>query len=437
LADKKPAKGLLIAAPGSGSGKTLFTLGLAAALRQKGQKVAPAKTGPDYIDTAFLAKAAGKEAINLDPWAMSKSQLRARAAEHATNGGLLLIEGVMGLFDAAADGFGSSADLAVILGLPVILVVDAGRQSHSIAALVSGFVNWRKDVKIAGIVLNNVGSDRHEMLLRLALESLAVPVLGAIARHIELKLPERHLGLVLPGEIEKASAFIARAAEMIASHCDLEQICALAAPVAAAASSQRLVPLGQNIAIAKDTAFAFLYQHWLNDWRDMGAGISFFSPLADQAPAETSDAVFLPGGYPELHGEQLAASTNFFAGLKAARDRGALIYGECGGFMVLGQSLRDKKGNTHKMAALLPHQTRIDRPRLVLGYRHLRHNSPLPWGKNLRGHEFHYSNGTADGMAPLFAASDALGNELAPMGVVSGRVMGSYVHVIDAGREIK
>ncbi len=432
-----PAKGLLIAAPNSNSGKTLFTLALAAALRQNGLQIAPAKTGPDYIDSAFLTRAAKREAINLDPWAMSVSQLKGRALAHAANGDLLLIEGVMGLFDAAANGSGSSADLAVILELPVILVVDAARQSHSIAALVSGFVNWRKDVKIAAIILNNVGSFRHEKLLRGALDGLKIPVLGTIARNPDLKLPERHLGLVLPDEIENDRKFIARAAQIIARHCDLDRICALATPLAAMSTFERLAPLGQNIAIAKDAAFAFIYQHWLNDWRDMGANISFFSPLADETPPKNSDAVFLPGGYPELHGEQLAASTDFFAGLLAARDRGALIYGECGGFMVLGQALTDKKGTTHKMAALLPHQTRIDQPRRVLGYRHLRHNSPLPWPKNIRGHEFHYSTGSKHELAPLFAASDAMGNELAPMGAVAGRIMGSYAHVIDTGKERK
>ncbi|VAW19671.1 Cobyrinic acid a,c-diamide synthetase [hydrothermal vent metagenome] len=425
----------MIGAPGSGSGKTMFTLGLAAALRQNGRRVAPAKAGPDYIDTAFLSLAAQREAINLDPWAMPVLQIKARAVAHAANADLLLVEGVMGLFDGAANGAGSSADLAAMLQVPAILVVDAAHQSHSIAALVSGFVNWRKDIMIAGIVLNNVGSKRHETLLRQALRKIDVPVLGAIGRNADLKLPGRHLGLVLPGEIENGREFINKAAQIVARDCDLDKICDLAAPITAPIATSRpfkpLAPLGQNIAVARDTAFAFIYQHWLNDWRDMGASISFFSPLANQGPGKLADAVFLPGGYPELHGEQLASATNFFVGLRAALDRGALIYGECGGFMVLGQTLADKKGKTHKMAALLPHQTFIDRPRRVLGYRHLRHFSPLPWPKDLSGHEFHYSTGSRHELTPLFAASDALGNELEPMGAVLGRVMGSYAHVID------
>ncbi len=437
MADPAGAKGVLIAAPASGSGKTLITLGLARALSNVGKKIAPAKTGPDYIDSAFLSQAAGRTAINLDPWAMSETQIRARAAQHAANNDLLLIEGVMGLFDGAADGSGSSADLAAILGLPVILVVDAARQSHSIGALVSGFVNWRSDITIGGVVLNNVASNRHETLLRRALEGLNVPVLGAIGRNPKLKLPQRHLGLVLPGEIKNSEAFIKEAAKIVAHSCDVDKIVALATPVAAGTTVKRLTPLGQRIAVAKDAAFGFVYRHWLDDWQRMGATVSFFSPLADEAPAKNADAVFLPGGYPELHAEQLAGASNFFSGLVAARDRGALIYGECGGFMVLGQSLSDADGKIHQMAGLLPLETCINRPSLVLGYRRLSHASPLPFAENLTGHEFHYSTGSKHRLAPLFGAFDALGNELAPMGAVLGRVMGSYAHVIDAKKETK
>jgi cobyrinic acid a,c-diamide synthase len=186
------------------------------------------------------------------------------------------------------------------------------------------------------------------------------------------------------------------------------------------------------VAIARDAAFAFLYPHWLRDWQAAGATLTFFSPLADEAPDPAAGAVFLPGGYPELHGETLAAATHFHAGLVAARDRGALVYGECGGFMVLGQSLTDKAGVTHRMAGLLPHETRIDRPKRVLGYRRLTHASPLPLPARLNGHEFHYSSARRTQGTPLFEASDALGEALPPMGLVVGRVMGSYAHVIDA-----
>jgi cobyrinic acid a,c-diamide synthase len=189
-------------------------------------------------------------------------------------------------------------------------------------------------------------------------------------------------------------------------------------------------PLGQRIAVARDEAFAFVYQHVLQDWRAAGAEVLLFSPLADEYAAMNSDAIFLPGGYPELHGAKLASATRFQASLGAARERGALIYGECGGYMVLGDIVIDKAGVPYKMAGLLPVTTDISRPRRTLGYRRLRHSGVLPWPRDLLGHEFHYSSGA--GRDPLFEATDAPGEALPPMGSVVGRVMGSYAHVIDA-----
>lgn len=425
------AKGLVIAAPRSGSGKTLVTLGLLAALRQRGVTVAPAKTGPDYIDPVFHAEAACHASVNLDPWAMSPGQIGALATCQAGGADLLLIEGVMGLFDAAADGRGSTADLAEMLGLPVILVVDADKQSQSIAALVSGFAHWRPGVRIAGIIVNRVASARHERMLAASLRATAIPVLGFIPRHVDLVIPERHLGLTLPGEIAGFAGFLDFAARTIGDFVDLAALQRLAAPLLPPAAAPRaLPPLGQHIAIARDAAFAFLYPHLLDGWRDNGAELSFFSPLADEAPAATADAIFLPGGYPELHGPALAAASHFHRGLRAARDREALIYGECGGFMVLGEALIDKEGASHSMSGLLPMSTRMDRPKRVLGYRRLIHDSPLPWPPGLNGHEFHYSSAKQSGLPPLFEALDAEGVRQLPMGAVLGRVMGSYAHVI-------
>ncbi|MHB1111252.1 MAG: cobyrinate a,c-diamide synthase [Devosia sp.] len=479
------ADGLIIAAPRSGSGKTTLTLGLLAALRSRGIAVAPAKTGPDYIDTAILSRAAGREAINLDPWAMRPARLAQLASDHADGADLLLIEGVMGLFDGAADGTGSTGDLAATLGLPVILVVEAERQGQSIAPLVAGFAHWRPEVKVAGLIVNRAASTRHEAMLRAALARTGIPVLGVIPRRDNLALPDRHLGLVLPDEIAHFDAVVAAAAAAVGEYVDLNVLLALSrelspspalwapspargegdgaessrsapSPLVGEGGAQRrmrgfkaredrgdsclaLPPLGQRIAIARDDAFAFLYPHWLGDWRGQGAELSVFSPLADEAPDPSADAVFLPGGYPELHGARLAAASSFKAGLIAARDRGALIYGECGGFMVLGETLTDRSGTTHQMAGLLPVATRIDRPKRTLGYRRLSHASPLPWPPALNGHEFHYSSARQTRTTPLFSATDALGEALPPMGAVDGRVMGSYAHVIDVcwGTEVK
>lgn len=458
------ANGLVIAAPRSGSGKTLLTLGLLAAIRARGIAVAPAKTGPDYIDTKILGRAAGVDAINLDPWAMSPSRLRALATSHAAAADLLLLEGVMGLFDGAAGGTGSTADLAAALNLPVVLVVDVEKQSQSVAALVHGFATWRRDVKIAGVILNRAATTRHELMLRDALAPSGIPLLGVIPRRDGLTLPERHLGLVLPDEIANFDTIVATAAEAVTEYIDLNLLVAQSAPLGdpsvgpspslgeggrqavggtperyqepdeGGAAFTTLDPLGHHIAIARDDAFAFLYTHWLTDWRAAGATVSFFSPLADEAPHDSADAILLPGGYPELHAARLAHAQKFMAQLRTARDRGALIYGECGGYMVLGETLTDKSGATFPMAGLLPVATRIDRPRRTLGYRRLTHSSPLPWPKSLTGHEFHYSASTAQSATALFTATDARGDTLPPMGAVNGRVMGSYAHVIDVAR---
>ncbi|CAN7200152.1 cobyrinic acid a,c-diamide synthase [Devosia sp. Root413D1] len=428
--------GLIVAAPRSGSGKTTLTLGLLAALTRRGLSVAPAKTGPDYIDTTILARAAGRPAINLDPWAMSPNRLRSLASHHAAAADLLLVEGVMGLFDGAADGRGSTADLAAALGLPVILVLDAERQSQSIAALAHGFATWRPQVKVTGLIVNRAASTRHEAMLRAALAAVDIPLLGVVPRRDALALPDRHLGLVLPDEIAGFDKVVATAAEAVEDYVDLNHLLALSLPLHSVhGGGEPLPPLGQHIAIARDDAFAFLYAHWLDDWRDAGASLSFFSPLADEAPDTTADAVFLPGGYPELHAARLAAAETFMRGLRASAERSALIYGECGGFMVLGAALTDKAGAAYPMSGLLPHETRIDRPKRVLGYRRLAHQSPLPFPQHLAGHEFHYSSARKTRGTPLFSATDALGEALLPMGLVEGRVMGSYAHVIDVAPE--
>jgi cobyrinic acid a,c-diamide synthase len=234
----------------------------------------------------------------------------------------------------------------------------------------------------------------------------------------------------MPAEIAGFDAVVTTTADLMAAYVDLTRLAALSAPLRPpTAGIRRLPPLGQRLAIARDDAFCFIYPHLLDDWQAAGAELSFFSPLADEYPKMNSDAVFFPGGYPELHGACLASATAFHAGLRARRDAGALIYGECGGYMVLGEALTDHAGVTHPMTGLLPIRTDISRPLRRLGYRRLSHASPLPWPARLHGHEFHYSTG--GNAAHLFENSDSLGAKLPPLGAVLGRVMGSYAHVID------
>lgn len=429
------ANGLIIAAPSSGSGKTLVTMGLLGALKGRGLNVASAKTGPDYIDASFHALTTKSPASNLDPWAMSAKQLRARAAKATEGADLLLIEGVMGLFDGAVSGSGSTADLAAALDLPIVLVVDVGSMAQSIAAVVHGFSTLRQDINVAGVILNRVASERHEQMLKSALEPLRIAYLGALGRDDDLNIPSRHLGLTLPQDFDAATAVAKTSVERIEKSIDLDALRAIAAPIQQATIPNQLAPLGQRIAIARDPAFAFIYPHILSDWREKGAELSFFSPLQNETPAHNADAVFLPGGYPELHAEKISNASEFVAGMQAAADAGKLIYGECGGYMVLGQSLTNKQGETHKMLGLLPHSSKIDRPRRQLGYRQLSHQSPLPWPNQLRGHEFHYSSQSGDVAKSLFEAIDAQGTPVSPMGCVQANIMGSYAHIIDQAAE--
>lgn len=426
------AGGLILAAPSSAAGKSTLTIGLLAALARHGP-VRAAKCGPDYIDPMFHALACNAPSVNLDPWAMPPAMLRGLAAAQAADAGLLLIEGVMGLFDGAAGGGGSTADLAAALGLPVVLVVDAAHQAQSAAALVKGFDTHRDDVRIAGVILNRVGSARHADLIRSALAPLDIPVLGAVPRRADLAMPSRHLGLVPAAEIEEVNKAIAALGGLIAECVDLAGLRRLARPVAGAPAPPPLPPLGQRVAVAQDIAFCFAYPHLLDGWRRAGAEILPFSPLADEPPAPESDAVFLPGGYPELHAGRLAAAGVFRDGLRRAAGLGVPVYGECGGYMALGEGLVDAEGVRHRMAGLLPLETSFAERRLHLGYRELKPRGPGPWAGPLAAHEFHYATVLSEGVGePLFDARAADGIALPAMGRRSGSVMGSFAHVIGA-----
>ncbi|MCH8239939.1 MAG: cobyrinate a,c-diamide synthase, partial [Proteobacteria bacterium] len=354
LADARP-RGLVIAAPASGAGKTLVTLGILRALARRGTRIASAKAGPDYIDPRFHEAASGRACFNLDCWAMREDLVFALAGQCADEAELLLIEGVMGLFDGAAGGGGSTADLAILLGLSVVLVIDAQRQGASAAALVKGFAEFRDDCHIAGVIFNRVASVHHADIVTKAVKSLGINVLGAVPETPEIAVPSRHLGLVQASEHAALETFLGRAGDVLEKAVDLDALAQMAKPIARGTSAAKhLPPLGQRIAVASDKAFGFAYPHLLTAWRDAGAQITPFSPLGDEAPDIDADAIYLPGGYPELHAGRLSSNSAFLEGLKAAAKRGALVYGECGGFMTLGDYLIDADGIRHAMAGPLP-----------------------------------------------------------------------------------
>ena len=414
----------LIAAPGSGSGKTTITLGILRALSQRGVAVRGAKSGPDYIDPRFHAAACGRECFNLDAWAMSPERIAALVSGDDP----MIIEGAMGLFDGAPPaGKGACADLARQLGLPVVLVVDAAHMAQSVAALVAGFVDHDPSLRFAGVILNKVGSVRHEDMLKAALEPTGLPILGTVFRQSDLTRPSRHLGLVQASEHPDLTAFLDRVAAEMEASVDLDRLATLLMPLEAAEKAP-LLPPTQKIAIAQDNAFAFAYPHLLEDWQSAGAEVDVFSPLRDD-PVPWADLVILPGGYPELYAGKLAANQIFLDSLRAhAEDKP--VYGECGGYMVLGDALIDAKGETHAMAGLLRLETSFETRKLHLGYRHLR-GARGPFQGNWAGHEFHYATTQKAEGTPLFAATDAAGTALPPMGLVDGHVSGSFAHVID------
>ena len=422
------AAGAIIAAPASGNGKTMLTLALLRALHREGQAVGSFKVGPDYLDPMFHARATGRPCYNLDAWAMRLETLAGLADAVGREADLVLGEGVMGLFDGAADHHGSTADLASLFDLPVILVVDASGMGASAAALVEGFTRHRDDVEVAGVIFNRVASERHAAVLRRACDDrFAQPVLGCLPTDARLEVPARHLGLVQADEIPELATFLDNAAALVADSLDLDRLKRLMRPFGLGLygpPARPLRPLGQRIAVASDGAFAFAYPAVLDGWRHAGAQVMPFSPLAGEAPAVDADAVYLPGGYPELRAGQLSAQRRFLEGLHACARRNAFVYGECGGFMVLGEALVDKDGRSHPMAALLPVTTSFAAPRRHLGYRRLRslESSPLGQaGTTFRGHEFHYASlieGRDDAnTSALFEASDARHQALGTLGV--------------------
>jgi cobyrinic acid a,c-diamide synthase len=439
------ARGLVIAAPRSGSGKTILTLGLMRAFRNAGLRIGGTKCGPDYIDPAFHAVATGERSFNLDSWAMEEDLLRDLATVAGSGCDLVLCEGSMGLLDgvpAAPGRTGASADVAARLGWPVVLVLDVSGQAQTAAAVVKGCATYDPRLAIAGVVLNRVASPRHEKLVVGAIEAQGFAVLGSLPRAEDMRLAERHLGLVQAAEIADLDKKLDKVAAFVAAHVDLAEIraCARAGTVIASAAGElALPPPAQRIAVARDEAFSFLYPHILMGWHAAGAETTFFSPLADEPPPAACDLCWLPGGYPELHAAKLAAATRFMEGLRAfAREKP--VHGECGGYMVLGQSLTDRDGAVHRMAGLLGPSFSFAKRKLHLGYRDARLAADHPLGaagSGLRGHEFHYATAEEgrDKDPPFALVRDAYSEAREPAGSRRGHVTGSFFHVIAASRD--
>lgn len=414
---------VVLAAPASGSGKTTAALALIAALRAAGATVQPFKTGPDYIDPSHLGAAAGREPYNLDTWFLSPAQVRGLFVHAMAGADIAVVEGVMGMFDgrAGAGGAGSTADLAAALAAPVILVVDAGGMAASIAAVARGFAGFDPRVTVAGVIANRVGSERHAAILREALGEAGLPLLGWLPRDPALALPERHLGLVLAGEADLPRD----ALEAAGARFDLGAITAIARSAGPLPPADSVFPPARppraRLAWAEDAAFRFTYPETRELLRRLGAEIVPFSPLAD-ARLPQADALYLGGGYPELHAEALAANRPM---REAVRSFPGPIVAECGGYMYLARGIT-AAGQRHEMVGLVPGEAVMaDRP--VLGYRDvvaLRDSPAAAAGWRLRGHEFHYARMEA-GEAPAWRQAEGGATE----GYTDGRVLGSFIHL--------
>lgn len=435
--------GLVIAGDRSGVGKTTVTLALLAGLRQRGHTVQSFKVGPDYIDPMFHQIVTGQPCRNLDPVLTSETYVQQCFAHHTQTATHAVIEGVMGLFDGAAGqaDFASTAHIARLLNLPVLLVLDCSRLSHSIAALVHGYRSFDSRLHFAGVVLNRVSSDRHLALLRSALEPLHLPILGVLRRDDRIQIPDRHLGLVPTAELPHLTALLEQLTHLSTTCFDWSQLLPLL-PVQPITSQPYKIQTSNlksqtsnlkiRVAIAQDPAFSFYYADNLDRLTELGAELLPWSPLQDAALPEAVQGLYFGGGFPEMFAPSLAANAAARNAVLTAISAGMPTYAECGGLMYLSETLTDLAANSFPMVGVLPTAT-VMGPRLVLGYRQAiaQQSTPLlPQGATVWGHEFHRSHTTHRSEAPLFTLSTALDSEKAqPEGWQRHQVHASYLHL--------
>ncbi len=429
----------VIGAPRSGSGKTTVSLGIMRALTRSGRRVQPFKAGPDYLDGTWHTAAAARPSYNLDTWMIERHALRAHFHSVMDGANVAVVEGVMGLYDGFEGTVeGSTADVAMTIGAPVVLVVDCSHQSGSVAPLVYGFRHFNPHCEISGVILNNTGSARHEAYCRQALRCVDVPVLGCIPRHERMRLRDRHLGLEAAGPGDEAERIIDAIARMVEDHVDLDALLGAMGGIDGRPPDRAACAGGHprcRIAVAHDAAFHFYYRANLDMLQHEGAELVFFSPLEDASLPGDIDGIYLGGGYPEVHAERLAANEAMRRAIRELADDGGCVYAECGGFMYLGSEVT-YDGRTWPMCDVF--DTRFHMPedgRKTLGYRQVALSADcILGGKGItaRGHEFHYTqcideNGESY-EAPLraFRRDESEG---VPCGRRKKRTLASYVHL--------
>ena len=420
---------VVIAGTHSGVGKTTIATGVMAALRQRGMSVASAKVGPDYIDPSYHHVATGKPGRNLDAWMSGADSIGPLAARAADGADILVIEGVMGLFDGAVDGTpSSSSDIAELLAAPVVLVVDGSAMSSSVAALVQGFRDYRDATNVAGVILNRVNSEAHKELLTEALAAISVPVFGCIPSQEELAWRDRHLGLVpVAEEPVQVRQSVEQLAAVVSQHCDLEALVAVAAQ--ASEAHHRSVHLGSResisapprVAVAAGRAFTFVYDDNMEVLRAVGAELLPFDPLVDEQLPANIDGLLVGGGFPEVFSRDLSANHRLRADVNAQISAGLVTWVECGGLLWLCDSVDDQP-----MVGAIPSKGTMGE-RVRLGYRHARHLIDNPVGRAgtiVRGHEFHYSTIEPAGEALELSSRFVSRRD----GYASPTVLATYLH---------
>ena len=431
---------ILMAGASTGSGKTIITASILRALKNRGLNVSGGKVGPDYIDPKYHAIASGEFAYNLDGWAMSDETLN-RNLSYLENKGsdFTIIEGVMGLFDGAADGSSSPAEIAKKMNLPIVLCLDVFGQSTSISAIIKGFDNLDPDIKISGIILTKVGSEKHLKILKDSLQKYVphIPFLGGLFRHELFEIKSRHLGLVTPSPNHNAELndVLDKCAEIVEAELDLDKLIDIAKSSNAKNNEKIALPTNaKKISVVYDEAFNFAYPHIINQWKLSGIEVSFCSYYNNELPDEDVDCIYMCGGYPELYLEKLSQNIEFKNAIIKHAKKGTFIFGECGGFMALGKSITDKDGKKHEMLGLLDLETSFEKHKLHLSYRNIELLADCNLGNTgdiFKGHEFHYATITQQSGDPLFKVSDAMGNDEQSVGLIKDNVAGSFMHLIE------
>jgi cobyrinic acid a,c-diamide synthase len=437
---------IVIAGTGSGAGKTTVSIGLMAAFRRRGYSVQGFKCGPDYIDPTYHTAVTGRTSRNLDTWMLPADTMKEIFIRGSEGAELSIIEGVMGMYDGKdpLSNTGSTAEIAMLLDAPVLLVVNVGSMARSAAAIVYGFQHMDERIRIAGVIANKCGSAGHYQLVKAAIEQeCGIPVVGWLGRDEALDIPERHLGLVPAIERGELNPLFERAADRIEQGVDLDRVLELAASAPAVSlpeaslfvmqtggGTQRMDPI--HLAIARDAAFNFYYQENLELLEQRGARITYFSPLAGESVPKDADGLYLGGGFPEEFAAELSSHTDMIQDLKRRVEEGLPVFAECGGYMYLTESITDRAGNTYPMAGIIPAETRMQPKLAALGYREVRAMEDcllLAKGEMLRGHEFHYSKLTELDLSypHVYESKGLRGTGLE--GYTKGNVMAGYTHV--------